>query len=71
METKIVQFRVSGMACGGCLSRVKGVLEPHAEIVEITLDPAIARLTNPSVDIHKLNELLAKIGEYRLSELVS
>jgi len=37
-------FRIEGMHCGGCVSRVSKALAPLAEQVHVTLDPPQAQL---------------------------
>jgi hypothetical protein len=66
MEKTIIRYRVTGMVCGGCLSRVKNTLAAYADSVEVTLTPPIAVLINPSVGIEILNSALAEIGQYQL-----
>lgn len=62
----ITKFKVSGMTCGGCVNRVKTTLSQFSEKVEVTLEPAEAILTNPSMDIVALNDALANVGHYSL-----
>ena len=62
-------YEVTGMTCGGCLTRVKASLEKLADAVEITLNPPEAKLTNPHADLVAINKALAEIGHYALHEM--
>lgn len=64
----ITKYAVSGMTCGGCVNRVKTTLSEYAESVEVTLQPQQAQLNNPRVTLDALNNALAKVGHYALSE---
>ena len=59
-------YTVTGMTCGGCVSRVKSALAPLAQSVEVTLDPPKVVLENSSVDLIALNVALNKAGHYQL-----
>ncbi len=63
----IQQYIVSGMTCGGCLSRVQKTLAPYTKHAEVTLDPPKATLTDAKADVDTLNTALAKAGNYQLS----
>ena len=65
----ITQYALSGMTCGGCVSRVKATLSEYAESVEVTLQPPQALLTNAHVALDTLNSALSKVGHYTLSEI--
>lgn len=67
----ITKYAVSGMTCGGCVNRVKTTLSAYAESVEVSLQPPQVQLTNPSVTLDALNNALAKVGHYTLSEPTS
>jgi len=62
----IAKYTVTGMTCGGCVSRVKNTLSAFAEEVTVTLDPAVAELTNSSADLATLNQALSGVGHYQL-----
>lgn len=60
-------FEVSGMHCGGCLSRVQQAATRLAPGTTVTLDPP--RLTLPegaALDAAAINAVLAPLGEYRV-----
>ena len=62
-------YAVSGMTCGGCVARVKAVLDQFSTDVKVTLEPPLAVLSAPSVSITALNVALSKAGEYKITEL--
>lgn len=64
----IATYLVSGLTCGGCVTKVKGLLEPYADNVEVTLNPPHAILKNPKQEIALLNKVLKSAGNYELSE---
>ncbi|KRE00107.1 hypothetical protein ASE63_08400 [Bosea sp. Root381] len=60
-------FEVSGMHCGGCLSRVQQAASKLAPGTTVTLDPP--RLTLPegaALDAGAINAALAPLGDYRV-----
>jgi len=60
-------FEVSGMHCGGCLSRVQQAATKLAPGTTVTLDPP--RLTLPdgvALDAGAINAALAGLGDYRV-----
>lgn len=59
-------YSVTGMTCGGCVSRVQTTLESFAESVEVTLDPPQVMLKSPTADLATLNSALEKVGHYAL-----
>jgi len=63
-----IKYQVSGLTCGGCVNNVKNTLADFAEIVEVTLTPPEAILTNPKSDINALNAALSQVGKYQLSQ---
>lgn len=65
----IIKYQVSGLTCGGCVSRVKSTLADHAELAEVTLTPPEATLTNPKNNMDVLNAALSQVGSYQLSPL--
>lgn len=65
----IAKYQVSGMTCGGCAMRVKAALASQAEYAEVTLDPPQAILSRSKLSMNALNELLAGVGNYQLSEI--
>lgn len=64
-----IQYKVTGMTCGGCVNRVKTTLEPLAESVIVTLQPPVATLTNATSNMDALNKSLAAVGQYKLSAM--
>jgi copper chaperone CopZ len=64
------ELQITGMHCGGCVSRVAKALKTLDAGVVVTLEPPRATFSDgaePSLDA--VNALLAKIGDYRASEL--
>lgn len=60
-------FEVSGMHCGGCLSRVQQAATKLAPGTSVTLDPP--RLTLPegtALDAAAINAALSPLGDYRV-----
>ena len=60
-------FEVSGMHCGGCLSRVQQAATKLAPGTSVTLEPP--RLTlpqNATLDAAAINAALAPLGDYRV-----
>lgn len=64
-------YTITGMTCNNCVARVQAALAPHAEAVEVTLNPPQVKLANPKFDISALNELLANVGSYKIGTEVS
>ena len=64
-----ITYQVSGMTCSGCVNRVKTTLSAFAESAEVTLEPPLAVLGEPIVDMITLNTALGKVGNYKLSEV--
>ncbi len=62
-----IQYKVSGMTCGGCVNRVQTTLESFAKTTKVTLEPPMVTLTDPINDMESLNQALATVGKYRLS----
>jgi copper chaperone CopZ len=65
----MIKYQVSGLTCGGCVSRVKNTLSDYAESVEVTLSPPEATLTNPNTEMNDLNAALSQVGNYLLSPM--
>jgi Cu+-exporting ATPase len=64
------QFEISGMHCGGCVSRVARALRAIDPGVEVTLEPPRAQFAGAApVALDAINAALAKIGDYRASEI--
>ncbi|PZO00103.1 MAG: copper chaperone [Hyphomicrobiales bacterium] len=65
-------FEVSGMHCGGCLSRVQQAATKLAPGASVTLEPP--RLTLPGgapFDAAAINAALAPLGDYRVKAVMS
>ena len=59
-------FEISGMHCGGCVSRVTKALKTLADDVTVTLDPPQATVdTAAPVSLDSVQGALAKIGSYQ------
>ncbi len=59
-------FRIEGMHCAGCVSRVSKALAPLAEQVNVTLDPPQAQLhVAAPLPLQAVQAALQKIGDYR------
>lgn len=63
------KYIVTGMTCGGCVGRVKAILSEYASAVDVTLNPPVAQMTNPTRGLDALNAALSKVGHYSLSVL--
>jgi copper chaperone CopZ len=63
-----VTYQVSGLHCGACVNRVKNALLGSASEVEVTLNPPRAILSNPAHSLLELNQKLAEVGDYQLTE---
>lgn len=64
------QYIVSGMHCGSCVAKVKNALSDFAGAVEVTLNPPRVVLKESKAKLVELNQALAKVGGYALSEIV-
>ena len=70
-KTNKTTYAVSGMTCGGCVTRVKAALDQFSADVKVTLEPPLAVLSAPSVNMAALNVALSKAGKYKLTEIKS
>jgi copper chaperone CopZ len=62
------EFKITGMHCGGCVSRVAKALRALDAGVAVTLEPPRATFSEGAeVSLDAVNALLSKIGEYRAS----
>jgi copper chaperone len=62
------EFEITGMHCGGCVSRVAKALKAVDAGVAVTLEPPRATFSEGAdVSLETVNAALAKIGEYRAS----
>ena len=64
---KTIIYDVAGMTCGGCVNRVKTTLQEFGADVVVTLEPPQAAITDPTANLHQLNQALSKVGHYTLS----
>jgi len=67
------KFQISGISCGGCVSRVKKTLEEHPNIekAEIFLSPKGAALItmNEALSVAELQKQLDGLNGYTITEL--
>lgn len=67
------KFQISGISCGGCISRVKKTLEEHPNIekVEIFLAPKGATIIsmNETLSVQDIQKQLVKLGEYTITKI--
>ena len=64
------EFEISGMHCGGCANRVAKALRVLDAGVAVTLEPPRAQFSGAApVPLDAVNAALAKIGDYRASEV--
>lgn len=61
---------IEGMTCGACRARVETALAAIIPNATVTLDPPEARFPS-TVDIISLNNVLAKVGAYKLGTATS
>ena len=65
MKTNTI-YTITGMTCNNCVAKVKAALAAHAEKAEVTLNPPQVKFTQQRVDVDALNELLKKVGHYKI-----
>ena len=67
------KFQISGISCGGCITRVKKTLENHPNIekAEIFLAPKGASLItmNAALSVAELQKQLDGLNGYTITEL--
>lgn len=64
------EFQITGMHCGGCVNRVAKALRALDADVTVTLEPPRAAFSEGApASLDAVNAALARIGEYRASEL--
>jgi|TARA_R110000823_G_scaffold75775_2_gene173272 copper chaperone CopZ len=67
------KFQISGISCGGCVSRVKKTLEEHPNIekAEIFLAPKGAALItmNEALSVAELQKQLDGLNGYTITEI--
>lgn len=58
-------FKITGMHCGACISKITNALQPFASGVSVTLNPPRAVLTDASTnDVATLQAAVSKAGTY-------
>jgi len=63
-------FEITGMHCGGCVSRVTKALQPLADDVNVTLDPPRATMqVDAPLAADAVAAALKKIGDYQVRAL--
>jgi copper chaperone CopZ len=68
LHKTMTDFAVTGMTCNNCLKKVQTTLRAIVPDIEVTLTPPLAR-TQSGITAGALNDALAKVGKYRLSEV--
>jgi copper chaperone CopZ len=63
-------FSVTGMTCANCARKVEATLQQLSADIRVTLDPPRASVP-PSLSISALNNALAEVGKYRVSDASS
>ncbi len=67
------KYQIDGISCGGCITKVKKVLEPHEDIEEakIFLSPkGVAKISMKSnLSVDDLQKQLNRLEGYTISEL--
>lgn len=66
------KYRVTGMACDGCVSTVQEVLSKINGIVnvKVTLKPPAAEIEmHQQINVNDMNTELQKFGKYKIEEL--
>jgi copper chaperone len=69
-----INYELSGMNCGGCVSSVKSALLklPEVQEAEIQLHPQSAVLTmSKAIDVKDLQAQLKKTGHYTIKEVAT
>ena len=62
------EFRIEGMHCNGCVTRVAKALEAIADDVQVTLDPPIATLESPDpLSLDDVKAAVRKAGDYTVA----
>lgn len=67
------KFQISGISCGGCISRIKKTLEEHPNIekVEIFLAPKGATIIsmNKMLFVQDIQKQLDKLNGYTITQI--
>lgn len=65
------RYKINGMTCSGCQSKVTEALSSVTEQVEVTLQPAEALIENSKkVPLEKLQHALSEKGPYSIQEII-
>lgn len=65
------RYKINGMTCSGCQSKVTEALESVAEQVNVTLQPAEALIVNSKkIPLEKLQHALSEKGPYSIQEII-
>jgi len=59
-------YSIAGLSCDYCVARVKAILSPYANTVEVSLNPPQIRLTGQTADVETLNAILSNVSDYRI-----
>ena len=60
-------YKIEGMHCQACVTKIRSVLEPLTSELEVSLQPPQAKLVlKEPVSLAMLNSQLAAVGDYRL-----
>ena len=59
-------YSIAGLSCDHCVARVKTILTPYANTVEVSLKPPQIRLTGQTADVDTLNVILNNVSDYRI-----
>lgn len=66
------RYKINGMTCSGCQSKVTEALKSVTEHVEVTLQPAEALIENyRKVPLEKLQHALSEKGPYSIQEIIT
>lgn len=59
------EFRIEGMHCNGCVTRVTKALQSIADDVQVTLDPPVATLDSAEpLSVEEVKAAVQKAGDY-------
>jgi copper chaperone CopZ len=60
-------YRVNGIKCSSCVTKIKNALKDFADSIEVSLNPPqIALERKDLADLEKLNAAVGKVGSYQL-----
>lgn len=64
-------YSLEGLHCKACVKRVSDALAPHAQTVQVSLDPMQAVITGASASLEQLQAAVAQAGNYRLQPFLT